>query len=256
MARRSPHSVQHGREDSYLRMVRAFPLRPIRSESELDRAIEVIDSLIAKEDLDSGQEDYLDVLGDLVHKYEAEHDPMVAVSDTDMVRFLLESNEMAQTELAQRSGITESTISDHRIDDLGNPGGETKAEPSPYRVAFQTLPREPCGLLPRSGRDYTRMSREDHKSPQWTGTLARPIGFSRQRLRMRLRSCLLACLPRTGRWRQPRNAYRCDGKSMEFLVAAAWREQLLVARDFRFDGGGRPSPRRRLLLRKGRITRR
>jgi len=35
MARQSPHSVQHGRDDSYLRMVRAFPLRPIRSESEL-----------------------------------------------------------------------------------------------------------------------------------------------------------------------------------------------------------------------------
>ncbi len=112
MARRSPHSGKHGRDDNYLRMVRAFPLRPIRSESELDRAIEVIDSLIAKEDLDSGQEDYLDVLGDLVHKYEAEHDPMAAVSDADMVRFLLESNEMAQTELAQRSGIAESTISD------------------------------------------------------------------------------------------------------------------------------------------------
>src|SRR5208282_1584675 len=112
MARRSPHSVQYGRDDNYLRMVRAFPLRPIRSESELDRAIEVIDSLIAKEDLDSGQENYLDVLGDLVHKYEAEHDPIAAVSDADMVRFLLESNEMVQTELAQRSGIAESTISE------------------------------------------------------------------------------------------------------------------------------------------------
>jgi HTH-type transcriptional regulator / antitoxin HigA len=112
MAKRSPQSVKRGSYDNYLRMVRAFPLRPIRSESELDRAIEVIDSLIVKEDLDSGQEDYLDVLGDLVHKYEAEHDPMAAVSDADMVRFLLESNEMAQTELAQRSGIAESTISE------------------------------------------------------------------------------------------------------------------------------------------------
>jgi HTH-type transcriptional regulator/antitoxin HigA len=112
MARRSAHALQHGRDDNYLGLVRAFPLRPIRSESELDRAIEVIDSLIAREDLDSGQEDYLDVLGDLVHKYEAEHDPMVAVSDADMVRFLLESNEMAQTELAQRSGIAESSISE------------------------------------------------------------------------------------------------------------------------------------------------
>ncbi len=112
MARRAPHPVKRVKDENYLRLVRAFPLRPIRSESELDHAIEMIDSLIAKEILDSGQEDYLDVLGDLVHKYEAEHDPMLAVSDADMVRFLLESNEMAQTELAQRSGIAESTISE------------------------------------------------------------------------------------------------------------------------------------------------
>jgi transcriptional regulator with XRE-family HTH domain len=52
------------------------------------------------------------VLGDLVHKYEAEHDPMAAVSDTDMVRFLLESNEMTRTELVQHSGIAESTVSE------------------------------------------------------------------------------------------------------------------------------------------------
>src|SRR5271157_4247817 len=112
MARRLAQAGHHGTDDKYLGLVRTFPLRPIRSDSELDRAIAVIDSLITRDDLDSGEEDYLDVLGDLVHKYEAEHDPIVAVSDTDMVRFLLESNEMAQTELAQRSGITGSTISE------------------------------------------------------------------------------------------------------------------------------------------------
>jgi HTH-type transcriptional regulator/antitoxin HigA len=112
MAKQPPRAVQQGKDDSYLRLVRAFPLRPIRSESELDRAISVIDSLVVREDLDSGQEDYLDVLGDLVHKYEAEHDPIEAISDADMLRFLLESNELAQTELARRSCIAESTISE------------------------------------------------------------------------------------------------------------------------------------------------
>jgi HTH-type transcriptional regulator / antitoxin HigA len=71
----------------------------------------MIDSLTARDDLDSGEEDYLDVLSDLVHKYEAEHDPIAPVSDADMVRFLLESNDMTQAELAQRSEIAESTIS-------------------------------------------------------------------------------------------------------------------------------------------------
>jgi HTH-type transcriptional regulator/antitoxin HigA len=99
-------------DTGYLELVRMFPLRPIRSEIELDRAIAMIDSLLARDDLDPGEDDYLDVLGDLVHKYEAEHDPIAPVSDADMVRFLLESNDVAQTELAKRTEIAESTISE------------------------------------------------------------------------------------------------------------------------------------------------
>jgi HTH-type transcriptional regulator / antitoxin HigA len=112
MARRSAQAARYGTDDRYLGLVRAFPLRPIRSDPELDRAIAVIDSLITRDDLDPGEQDYLDVLGDLVHKYEAEHDPIAPVPDADMIRFLLESNEMSQTELAQRSGIAESTVSE------------------------------------------------------------------------------------------------------------------------------------------------
>ncbi len=112
MARRSSKADEHGVEERYLNLIRTFPLRPIRTDTELDRAIAVIDSLIDRDDLDLGEEDYLDVLGDLVHKYESEHDPIAAVPDPDMVRFLLESNGMSQSELTQRSGIAESTISE------------------------------------------------------------------------------------------------------------------------------------------------
>src|ERR1700722_14467683 len=111
MARRSKQVFRHGTDEIYLELVRTFPLRPIRSDAELDRAIAIIDSLITRDDLELGEEDYVDVLSDLVHRYEAEHDPIVPVPDADLVRFLLESNDMAQTELAQRSEIAESTIS-------------------------------------------------------------------------------------------------------------------------------------------------
>jgi HTH-type transcriptional regulator/antitoxin HigA len=100
-------AVARGTDAGYLELVQSFPLRPIRSEVELDRAIAMIDSLLARDELDPGKADYLDVLSDLVHKYEAEHDP-----DAEMVRFLLESNEVAQTELAKQTGIAESTISE------------------------------------------------------------------------------------------------------------------------------------------------
>jgi HTH-type transcriptional regulator/antitoxin HigA len=78
----------------------------------LDRAIAMIDSLLTRDDLDTGEDDYLDVLSDLVHRYEAEHDPIAPVADADMIRFLLESNDLTQTELAERSKIAESTISE------------------------------------------------------------------------------------------------------------------------------------------------
>ncbi len=112
MGSRSKQVVQTVRNDKYLRLVQTFPLRPIRSDEELDRAIATIDSLIVRNDLDLAEEDYVDVLSDLVHKYEAEHDPIAPVPDADMVRFLLESNDMSQTALAQRSEIAESTISE------------------------------------------------------------------------------------------------------------------------------------------------
>jgi HTH-type transcriptional regulator / antitoxin HigA len=112
MARNSKKLVRKDSNDSYLGLVRALPLRPIRSGVELDRAIAMIDSLIIRVELDSGEEDYLEVLSDLVHRYEAEHDPITPVSDAEMIRFLLESNEMTQAELAHRSKIADSTISE------------------------------------------------------------------------------------------------------------------------------------------------
>jgi HTH-type transcriptional regulator/antitoxin HigA len=112
MARQSKQVVHHGADDKYLKLVRAFPLRPLRSDAELDGAIAMIDSLITRDDLDMGEEDYLDVLSELVQRFEAEHDPIEPVADADMVRFLLQSNDMSQAELAERSEIAESTISE------------------------------------------------------------------------------------------------------------------------------------------------
>jgi HTH-type transcriptional regulator / antitoxin HigA len=98
--------------DVYLELVRSFPLRPIRSERDLQRAITVINSLIDRKALSSDEEDYLDVLGDLVEKYETEHHPMPPVSDADMLRHLIEARDTTQAEVAAEAGIAESTISE------------------------------------------------------------------------------------------------------------------------------------------------
>jgi HTH-type transcriptional regulator/antitoxin HigA len=91
--------------------VQKFPLRPIRSDQDLDRAIAIINSLIDRSGLSPDEDDYLDVLGDLVEKYETEHHPMLPVSDADMLRHLIEARNTTQARVATDTGIAESTIS-------------------------------------------------------------------------------------------------------------------------------------------------
>jgi HTH-type transcriptional regulator/antitoxin HigA len=98
--------------DRYLELVRRFPLRPLRSEAELDRATAVINGLLDREDLDPAEEDYLDVLGDLVEKYEAAAHPMPPVSDAAMLRHLLDVHELTQAAVAEETGIPRSVISE------------------------------------------------------------------------------------------------------------------------------------------------
>jgi HTH-type transcriptional regulator/antitoxin HigA len=99
-------------EDRYLELVRRFPLRPLRSDADLDAAVAVIDSLIDQDDLSPPEQDYLDVLSDLVEAYEDEHVPIDPVSDAEMLRFLIESKGVTQAQAAAEAGIAESTISE------------------------------------------------------------------------------------------------------------------------------------------------
>jgi HTH-type transcriptional regulator / antitoxin HigA len=96
----------------YVELVQEFPLRPLRSDEELAQAIKVIDRLIVRGDLDSGEQDYLDVLTDLVEKYEAEEHPMPPVSDAAMLRHLIEARGITQSKLAADVEIPVSTVSE------------------------------------------------------------------------------------------------------------------------------------------------
>jgi len=103
---------QRSVEDRYFELVRQFPLRPIRSDAELDEAAGMVDSLLARRDLAPEEEDYLDVLGDLIERYESEAHPMAPVSDAAMLRHLIDAKGVSQTELSKASGIADSTISE------------------------------------------------------------------------------------------------------------------------------------------------
>jgi HTH-type transcriptional regulator / antitoxin HigA len=105
-------TVYGKRQDRYLELVRRFPLRPIRSEEELDDAIRVIDMLVDQEKRSDAEEDYLDVLGDLIEAYEDVHHPMDEPSDGDMLRFLIEQKGVTQAAVARDAGLAASTVSE------------------------------------------------------------------------------------------------------------------------------------------------
>jgi HTH-type transcriptional regulator / antitoxin HigA len=58
------------KSDAYLELVQRFPLKHLRSDRELAAAIEMLKSLLIRGDLVAGEQDYLDVLTDLVERYE------------------------------------------------------------------------------------------------------------------------------------------------------------------------------------------
>lgn len=99
-------------QNAYLGLVATLPLRPIRSDRELDRAAKMIDSLLERPKLTKAEQDYLDVLTDLVEKYESAAYPAQPASDAEMLAHLLDARGMNQTQLASEIGIAGSTISE------------------------------------------------------------------------------------------------------------------------------------------------
>ena len=109
----SPLTKLYGRgELRYLELLHRFPLRRIRNEKELDSAIAVIDSLIDQKKLSRAEDDYLDVLSDLVEAYETAHYPEPDVPAYRMLAYMMELKEVTQSQVAVGSGISPSTISE------------------------------------------------------------------------------------------------------------------------------------------------
>ena len=75
----------------YHELVRRHPLRPIRSDSELQTAIGFLNSLPDCADLSEEEEDYKLVLADLIWRYETDNDPCPQVPHNEMLRALIDA---------------------------------------------------------------------------------------------------------------------------------------------------------------------
>jgi len=104
---KTPHAP-----DDYLALVKRFPLVSIQSDRQLAAAIEVIDSLLAREPLSAGEEQYLGALTDLVEHFEEHHVPIEPATDGGMLQHLMDSKNATQADVVKGTGIQKSTISE------------------------------------------------------------------------------------------------------------------------------------------------
>ncbi|HEY9867809.1 MAG TPA: hypothetical protein V6D08_01260, partial [Candidatus Obscuribacterales bacterium] len=91
---------------TYEKLVRLFPLRPIRSEDANEQAAKICDLLTDRIDsLSEAERDYLDVLTDLVAKFESRwEDDLADMDPRELVQYLMEQNNLNQTDLIPQFG--------------------------------------------------------------------------------------------------------------------------------------------------------
>jgi HTH-type transcriptional regulator / antitoxin HigA len=99
--------------NNYLDLVRAFPLRPIRTRQAHRQALKVLRNLAAKRGTSAA--DYKAVLTSLVVQYERHAGLQIDTSKlkaADILRHLLAEREMSVNSLAKTVGIPQSALSD------------------------------------------------------------------------------------------------------------------------------------------------
>lgn len=101
--------------DDYFKLVRAFPLRPIRDAGEYEQAGKVLNRLLGRPggELTSGERDYLDALILLAADYDRRHSHFVPSgrNGVDALRYLVEQAGLGPTALGKILGTTHAMAS-------------------------------------------------------------------------------------------------------------------------------------------------
>lgn len=95
--------------DDYLELVKKFPLRPIRTEAQYDRALNILAALVGRADdpgLTAGERDYADAIDQFVGTYEDQHYPIhdAMKSPIDRLKYLMEQSGMNTSQLGELLG--------------------------------------------------------------------------------------------------------------------------------------------------------
>jgi HTH-type transcriptional regulator/antitoxin HigA len=96
----------------YFELMKRFPVIAIESDEHLEEANQVIEPLMMRDDLDSGELAYLDILATQIERYEAQRYPIPGATDAEMLRHLIEARDITQSALAAETKISNSVISE------------------------------------------------------------------------------------------------------------------------------------------------
>ncbi len=95
----------------YTNLLISFPPRPIKSEEDLEKTQVIVDNLLDKGKLTEEEEDYLFVLGMLIHEYEEKQDLVPDIYGVELLKVLIEEVNLKQKDLVPIFK-TESIVSD------------------------------------------------------------------------------------------------------------------------------------------------
>ncbi len=128
--------IKHkAKADTYMGLIRRFPLKAIKDDATHERAVEVVGELMCRK-LDSGASEYLDTLILLVNKYEDEqHTPMGMDFKTPQqaLRAIMGANGMTQAEIGRIIG-SESAVSMFLNGERGLSKAQIKALVERFRI--------------------------------------------------------------------------------------------------------------------------
>ena len=89
----------------YAELVALFPLRPLHDEVDYDNALEVAEALVGSINPSEDQADYLDVLTDIIQKYESRRHNIIGRSTPlNILKLMLKEQGMRGSDLGRLLG--------------------------------------------------------------------------------------------------------------------------------------------------------
>jgi HTH-type transcriptional regulator / antitoxin HigA len=96
----------------YHHLMREFPLHPLRNKKDAAAATVILDRIFRDRYEDPGEEAYALILAGLLEDYEEKNDPTPdTATGLNALKYLMQANDLTQTELGKILGTRQSLVS-------------------------------------------------------------------------------------------------------------------------------------------------